>query len=96
MTCKKEQEVLEAARTGRLESELGQPLRAHMAGCQSCTDMVLVARFLQEANEGDSELKVPSTYLVWWKAQLRARREAAQQALEPVRIAEKSRWPALC
>ena len=92
MSCQKEQEVLEAAQTGRLESEWGEPLRAHLAECPSCADLVLVARFLQEESDSESpiaEIKVPSAALVWWKAQLRTRREAAQQALKPVRIAER-------
>lgn len=88
-SCQKEHEVLEAAQSGRLESESGEPLRAHLSQCSSCADLVLVARFLQEESEPPlTDIKVPSAALVWWKAQLRARREATQQALKPVSIAE--------
>src|SRR5258707_1035438 len=90
MKCNKEQEVFEALQSGRLASEWGEPLRQHIAECSNCADLALVAEFLQEESDLTlANVKVPSAALVWWKAQLRARREAAQQALRPVRIAER-------
>ncbi len=86
--CDREEEVMEAAASGRLESRWGEELRAHLAACPGCADLALVADSLRQDNEAAAEARLPSAALVWWKAQLRARREAAQQALRPVRIAE--------
>jgi len=86
-----EQEVLEALMSGRFDSAWAEPLRAHAAGCASCSDLVLVAGFLRRAGEAAvAEAKPPSAALVWWKAQLRARQEAAQRAVRPIAIAEKA------
>ena len=88
--CEKEQEVLEAAQSGRLAGRWGEDLRLHVASCASCADLVLVAESLQRENElVAAQVRVPSASLVWRRAQLRARREAAQQALAPVNIADK-------
>ncbi len=85
--CPREQEILTARKSGYFESESGAPLRAHLAECESCTEAVLVAHFFEEHDTAD--ITVPSAALVWWKAQLRARREAAEQAMKPVSITEK-------
>lgn len=86
-----EQEVLEAVMSGRFDSAWAEPFRAHVAGCASCSDLVLVAGSLRlEREAAAAEAKPPSAALVWWKAQLRARQEAAQRAVRPIAIAEKA------
>lgn len=84
MTCPREQETLEARRSGQWSEEL----RAHFAACESCADALLVAGFMEEATATD--VAVPPVGLVWWKAQLRARREAAENATRPIWVAERT------
>lgn len=62
-------------------------LRAHALACPLCAETALVAGFLREA--AATPVTVPEAGLVWWKAQLRRRREAAERALRPIAIAER-------
>ncbi len=87
--CPREVEVLEATRSGDWPEEL----RSHSALCSVCADVVLVAGvLLQEGTQVSSLPSLPSAGFVWWKAQLRARREAAQRAAEPIAIVERLAW----
>jgi len=83
--CEREPEVLEAVQSGRLTE-----LHTHLAACPTCADLVLVLESMQK--DGDmvaADVRIPSAGLVWFKAQLRARREATAEALQPVSVAEK-------
>jgi hypothetical protein len=87
--CNREQEVLDAVQSGRLDT-----LSDHFKECQDCNDLALIAGFFQ--TEGETayaeithEHHLPSASFLWWKSKLRARREAEHQVLQPVRIAEK-------
>ncbi|MBL0157537.1 MAG: hypothetical protein IPP47_10625 [Bryobacterales bacterium] len=83
--CDREQELLAALRSGNWTPEL----RAHLAACESCADAAITAEFLHQA-AATADPHVPPAGLVWWKAQLRARRESAQAAARPVLIAERA------
>ncbi len=86
-----EQEVLEAVLAGRWQSACSKALRDHAATCASCSDLALVADALaQERAAAVAEARPPSASLVWWKAQLRARREAAERAVRPVALVERA------
>ena len=77
--CEKEQAVTELLQTGRWPDACDAALRSHVESCAVCSEVVLVAGLLQEANSSLlAEVKLPDAGLVWWKAQLRARREAAE------------------
>ena len=53
--------------------------------------MALVAGVLKrEAAAGMAEARLPDAELVWWKAQLRARRAAAEKATQPIALAERA------
>ena len=76
--CDREFEVLECAASGRV----GEELRAHIASCESCGELFDVAG----AVAGDRAALMrnahpPSAGLVWWRAHMRAQREAAQAAV---------------
>ncbi len=83
--CDREQELLAALRSGNWTPEL----RAHFAACDSCAELAITAEFMQQA-AATADQHVTPAGLVWWKAQLRARREAAQTAARPVLIAERA------
>lgn len=83
--CEREPEVLEAMQSGRLAE-----LNTHIAACPSCADLVVVLESMQKDGElAAADVRIPSAGLVWFKAQLRARREATEEALKPVSVAEK-------
>jgi hypothetical protein len=85
MICEKELLVVEAARSGHWDDDL----RAHVADCDSCADAMLAAEYLFSLREADhAAAPVPHAGRVWWKAQLRARREAAERAARPISVAQ--------
>jgi len=94
--CDREQEVLDALRSGRWTSAWGEEIREHVAVCAVCAEVVLVAREFQRENElARAELQQPgaglrSAGLVWWKAQLAARRAAERRAAEPMVLVERA------
>jgi hypothetical protein len=88
--CQKEQEVLEALERGRWPDVCDEALRAHVASCAVCTDVALVADFLrQEDIRARTEAVLPDAVAVWWKAQLLAKRAAAERAAQPLALAER-------
>lgn len=88
--CKWETRVLDAVLSGRWPEACEQELRCHTVECAVCSDLVLVAVALAQARgPACAEVRLPSAGLVWWKAQVRARREAAEQAAQPIVIAER-------
>jgi hypothetical protein len=88
--CEQEQAVTELLQSGRWPEACPAALRSHVESCAVCSEVVLVAGLLQEANSSLlAGVKLPDAGLVWWKAQLRARREAAELAARPIALAER-------
>jgi hypothetical protein len=93
--CDREQEVVDALRSGRWTSAWGEEIRQHAAACATCAEVALVAQeFQREEALARAELQqpgvgLPSAGLVWWKAQLAARRAAEQRAAEPMVLIER-------
>lgn len=81
--CDREVEIARAVRSGRWSGDL----RLHAAGCEACGEAMAVAAFLQSG--GEPALNVPEPGLMWWKLELRARREKARRAMRPLAIAER-------
>jgi len=84
MPCPHEPAILAAVAKAALSDEQ----RAHLASCESCSEAVLVSHFLHEA-ASSADCAVPDAGLVWWKAQLRLKRERSESAMKPVAVAEK-------
>ena len=88
--CDREQQVLDALRSGRWSGPWGEELRRHAAGCTACSEVVLVAEALRlEEGQAQTEMRLPSAGLVWWKAQLAARRAAEEYAAQPIAWVER-------
>ena len=93
--CDREQEVLNALRSGRWASAWGEEIRQHVAVCAVCAEVAFVVQEFQREDElARTELRqpgagLPSAGLVWWKAQLAARRAAEQRAAEPMVLVER-------
>lgn len=86
--CAHEQDVLDAIAAGRWPARCDDALRAHVAACRLCADLAAVAAPLRTAGDQLWEAAhVPSAGTVWWRAQVRARREAAREAARPVAVA---------
>jgi hypothetical protein len=88
--CDKEQAVAEMVQGGHWPDSCDPALKAHLEHCAACSEVVLAAQFLLEEKAALlATLKLPDAGLVWWKAQLRARREAAATATRPIALAER-------
>ena len=87
--CTRGDSVLEAINEGRWPDRADAALRDHVNGCSVCADLTQVAGLLQQDRDGAlREARVPSSGLVWWRAQLRARQEAARAAERPIAFVE--------
>lgn len=87
--CEFESEALAAALECRWPERVDAPLRAHVAACAICSDVVAVARAVDDTREEmRARAVVPDSGRVWWLAQLRARREAAEAAGRPITAAQ--------
>ena len=81
--CAREADVLEAIACDRIET-----VRGHVDACEICADLVAVVRaVLGERDAGCREAKPPSAAVVWWRASMRARAEAARVAEQPLSVA---------
>jgi len=83
--CEFESAVTAAARSGNWTPEL----TAHRSSCAACADAALVAEYLAQ-EISDESVVVPEAGLIWWRSQVRAKLDATDKALEPVRWAERA------
>ena len=83
--CQFEPEVLAAVIQSRWPERVDAQLRAHVASCSVCSDVVAVAgSFDGSLEEMRASAEVPDASRVWWQSQLRARREAVAAAGRPI------------
>ena len=80
--CLRESDTARAARTG----EWPEQVRAHTADCPVCRDVALVAGVVDVRRNLPAEPPMAAAGRVWWMAQLRARRAAAERALRPTSV----------
>ena len=88
-TCSHEVEVAELLRGGQWPAAGGEDLRAHVAGCGKCSELVLMRTAMQGLRAGDmaaARLEAPG--VMWWRAQLRKRNAALQQVARPLKAAQ--------
>jgi hypothetical protein len=81
--CDREDEVLMIVSTGRWPKAAPVELREHADHCQVCRELGLAAASIGDETEV-SLPNLPSSGTVWWRAQLRARQEAARQVVRPI------------
>jgi hypothetical protein len=92
--CVREDEVLMMVSTGRWPEAAPAELRTHADHCEVCRELGLAAA----AISNDAEVfmpSLPSSGTVWWRAQLRARREAARQVGRPITAAQMLAFAAM-
>src|SRR4029434_7713361 len=72
--CNREQDVLDALTTGQWPEHVDGDLRTHVATCTLCTDLVAAVQPLViERDVVPYEPRIPSSAVMWWRAQMRAR-----------------------
>jgi hypothetical protein len=87
--CEFEAETLAAALQSRWPERVDALLRSHVAGCPICSDVAAIASAIDDSRDDlRAHAVVPDSGRVWWLAQLRARREAAQTAGRPITAAQ--------
>ena len=83
--CSREHELLDSLQSSRWPDGSDVSLREHVAACASCTELLSVAGALLDDRQAlMQEATVPSSAIVWWRAQMRSRREAAERAVQPI------------
>lgn len=84
--CHREDAVLAAAlETPR--APLSDELAAHLAQCDDCRNLHTIASALHDDHAAAlADARVPSAGQTWWRAELRARQEAAALAARPITV----------
>jgi hypothetical protein len=87
--CSREQDVLDALTTGQWPQRAKADLLQHVASCATCADLVLIVRpILEDRDVVPDAAHIPSSGAMWWRAQMRARRETAREAARPITVAQ--------
>jgi hypothetical protein len=85
--CPRESDVFEAIAFGRWADRRDPELAAHVDNCAICRDLAAVVRALHEDREAACrEAHPPTAGMVWWRATIRARVEAAHTAMQPISV----------
>jgi hypothetical protein len=85
--CEKEPLILEAVHSGLWDEKLCE----HASDCENCTDAAATTLFLQQIDRsGLAGASLPGAGQMWWKAQLRARRDAIKCAARPISLAQST------
>ena len=88
LDCDRENDVLDAVASGRWPERVDDELRGHVASCAICSDVASVAAALQDEREAAwRDARLPPAGRVWWRAEMRARHEAALTAAQPIAAA---------
>jgi len=84
--CGRTVEIDELLRLGHWPEAAGAELREHVRGCRACSERVRVTEALRGMRASSMrEARLDPPALVWWRAQLRRRREVMQRVERPVR-----------
>jgi hypothetical protein len=87
--CLREQDVMDAVASGRWPERSDPELRQHVEGCAICQDVATVfAAMSTEREDAWEAASVPPSSVVWWRAQIRAREEAARAAERPIAVTQ--------
>jgi hypothetical protein len=87
--CTHEQDVLDALAADRWPDRCDAELRSHVDRCTICADLVeSVGPLLAARDVVYADVPVPASGTVWWRAQMRARREATMKAARPITVVQ--------
>jgi len=84
-SCTREREVSDLLHNGYWPQACPGELRAHVASCRICSDLVLVTGSFQSARRQTAELpRLEPAGAIWWRAQLRRRNVAIEKVGRPI------------
>lgn len=84
-SCPRERDVATLLHNGHWPQACPDELRAHVASCRSCSDLVLVTGSLQASRLQTAELpRLEPAGAIWWRAQLRRRNAAIEKVSRPI------------
>lgn len=87
--CSREKELAELLRRGGWPGLAAPEMRAHVAQCGRCRDLVAVTEVFQQARAASSaQTRLESPGVLWWRAQLRRRNAALKQVSRPLVAAQ--------
>lgn len=85
MECPRESEIAEAMTAGLWPGRSDDNLHDHVKSCGICRDLVAVMGPLrQEQTDACRQAAIPPASVVWWRAHVRTRAEAAQTVTQPI------------
>lgn len=87
-TCAHESDVLDLVVIEQWPARADRALVEHVESCATCRDLVTSVSAVVELRDGAARPPVPDASIVWHRAQLRARLDAAQQAARPMFAAQ--------
>lgn len=82
--CAWEASVAAAALSPDWPADAAESISNHIGGCASCREVAAVASMLGAAEAAPRARRVPDAAVVWHRAQMRARREDAEDAVRPI------------
>ncbi len=83
--CAREPEIEELLHRGQWPGTCSDELRAHVAGCRPCRELILVMQALgAERLKAAGEARLESPGVLWWRAQLRRRNAALERIARPL------------
>lgn len=83
--CPREPELTELLGRGCWPEASNEELRAHVAGCSACRELVVVRQaFGRERALAAGEARLESPGVLWWRAQLRRRNAAIERIGRPL------------
>ena len=86
--CPHEREVLDLVAIDQWPQRADAALVAHVTSCESCAEVASVASAVREWGESAPPARMPESSIVWHRAQLRAKAEAARTATRPLWAAQ--------
>jgi hypothetical protein len=86
--CPCESEVIELVSIGQWPERADAALRTHVDECDVCGDLAAAAAAIVELRDSSQPVSVPDASVVWYRAQIHARVDAARRATRPLRMAQ--------
>lgn len=83
--CPQEASVIAALANGSLPDELNR----HGESCPICQDAQLVWAYLRDSARADAQTDLPSSGVIWWRAQLAKKRAAAQRSVAAIDVMQR-------
>ena len=86
--CPYEADVLELVAIGQWPQRADAALKSHAATGALCAEVASIATAVREWGASDAVPRIPEAAVVWRRAQVKARTEAARAAFRPVWVAQ--------